>query len=118
MIKMESGLKSRWIDALTGGEYLQARGTLFDGYVKEEGGKPKMCCLGVLEHICGTPPEEMETCEMPDVIPDAGANSPDDVLNQLIPTDGVSKKLCAILADMNDTGKSFEQIAEYIKENL
>ena len=119
MIKMKPELKSKWIDALTSGEYVQAVGELYAG--ETEHGKPMMCCLGVLEHICGTNCDDMKCCEMPSDIDDSNEvkhKSPDDVLDQLIPTDGVSKSLGTILAKMNDEGGSFEQIADYINVNL
>lgn len=133
-LKMEPELKSRWIDALRGGHYVQAEGVLFDGMDPEE--KPKMCCLGVLEHLCGNEfhiftgtennlEDGQDLQHMPDDLRDA-RKSPQDILKQEWKDkrwDGSAEPdfeghLEAYLAHMNDYGKNFEEIADYIEENL
>lgn len=120
MRKMEITLKSKWIEALTNGEYIQTKGLLFDGYLED--GKPKMCCLGVLESICGTNNDIILGLAMPYDIKDEKYNvirkSPEEILGQTICLEGVSTTIETNLASMNDEGKTFEEIAEYIKENL
>lgn len=113
---MDPELKSKWIEALKSGDYLQTQGRLYAGDDLENG-KPCMCCLGVLEAVCGTNKYEMEYKEMPSDLTDS--KSPADVLMQLVPvTVVVSESLGSKLAGMNDSGKSFDEIADYIKENL
>lgn len=101
---MKSEVKEQWLVALRGGNYEQAQEYLNDGI----GG---MCCLGVLLDI--TEPEgwsgaahlhTREDAEMPD----------SDFLSAVkLPQDDAET-----LAAMNDEGRSFAEIADYIEENL
>jgi hypothetical protein len=134
-IKMDPELKSNWIEALRSGGYSQAEGVLYEG--RDTDDKPKMCCLGVLEHVCGngfhvftsdTYVDDDGDCQriqhMPDDLGDA-RKSPKDVLKQ--PCKGkrfdgeefeYEGELEGYLAHMNDYGMNFEGIADYIEENL
>lgn len=128
---MEPELKSRWIEALTDGSHIQAEGVLYDG--STDRGIPKMCCLGVLEHVCGNDIqvfkqalEEETHLALPEDLKDA-QKAPKDFLKQ--PWEGrrwdrdteedkYTGDLEGYLAHMNDYGRSFEEISEYINENL
>lgn len=103
---MNERVKKLWVEALTSGEYEQTKGQLRR--------KDKFCCLGVLEDLhkreIGTkwrsddrqrlvPPRD--TCEW------AGLTDPDPR------PDGVET-----LTALNDSGKSFPEIAKLIAENL
>lgn len=112
---MDEELKAKWVAALRSGEYKQARGEM----LSSDGG---MCCLGVLERICGTPVETIAKYNYDITItkPGVDRNSPDQSDWELrdIPID-----VRNTLADLNDgrSGKrehSFAEIADYIEANL
>lgn len=105
---MNPEIKKQWVDALRSGEYMQTQGTLKNhkGY----------CCLGVLTDLylkehnekweqCGTHYSyEGDDCNLSPIIQVWSG------LNTWIESD---------LITMNDEEeKTFQEIAEYIKENL
>jgi hypothetical protein len=99
---MDAQLKAKWIEALRSGEYVQATG-LFENCPDANGYDPKaphgFCCLGVLCKTAGEP-----------VLLAEGSNWKfvrDQIGN---PTD--------TLVSLNDGGKSFSEIAEWIEANL
>lgn len=132
-IKMNPELKARWVEALKSGKnYVQAPQIMYNG--EDEQGRHKMCCLGVLEHICGTPIEDFQKfkedyngggwmTQMPECTPN-GQKSPKEVLEQTGKFETVGDQTVAsddiehYLAAMNDHGKTFEEIAEFIDKNL
>lgn len=94
---MDAELKSRWVKALRSGEYRQAHCMLRDA-------TGAMCCLGVLCSIQGTP-DAMLNGVMKSIVPDEYAG-------------GLARAMSEALARMNDGGKSFPEIADYIEEHL
>lgn len=111
---MNPELKARWLVALRSGKYKQTRRVL-----KNDAG---FCCLGVL-------------CDLinPNVwvkSPSGGYNHNDGVSStpsSEIPSasktgitdlDHAGRGAAGILANMNDHGKSFREIADYIEKNL
>ena len=96
---MNKEIKAKWIAALRRGEYPQTRGKLTDG----EG----YCCLGVLAKIQGAPVEEL--VQKSTSLDYEGRNY----------RAGLSRKDCALLAEMNDGDgcepKSFDHIARYVQ---
>ena len=92
---MNSELKTRWIEALLSGKYEQGIGQLKDN-------KGRYCCLGVLRDIAGITKNQCRD-EM-------------GVIDKL--KHEVSRTEQYRLAQMNDNGSSFIQIAQYIEENL
>jgi hypothetical protein len=115
---MNQELKAKWLEALRSGKYKQTQGVL--NRVKEEhiAGVVKpvgMCCLGVLCDIIdpnGWVPTARErvmafrrreiTGYLPEEIEDIARLGAHDM----------------ILAASNDTGQSFEEIADYIEKVL
>ena len=115
---MNSQIKERWVRALRSGQYEQTKGILHNnqGY----------CCLGVLcdlyakEHdVEWQEPHEdnsfytMNGCgsTLPDVVvewADVEDTSPDVTF----------KGRVISLANLNDSGKTFDQIAQVIEENF
>lgn len=97
---MDAGLKAKWVEALRSDKYKQ--GT---GYLEREG---RHCCLGVL-------------CEIQDSewrrFWDDGESL---YTERLPPALGASLESTDFeeLAQMNDSGKSFAEIAEHIEANL
>lgn len=107
---MNPKIKAKWIKALTSGEYKQCKGTLSKGKT--------FCCLGVL---CDLAPERIRPkigrvdgkrrmvnsngeMEVPGSEHLKWANLPFDEAKAL--------------AQMNDSGESFETIATYIRNFL
>ena len=96
---MNQELKVKWIAALRSGEYQQCTGEL----INSDG----MCCLGVLHKVVtGFIPSsprwgEANHNQMPRVIENELSNDTRD-----------------LLANKNDTGHTFDMIADYIEENL
>lgn len=117
--KIDPKLKEKWVKALKSGKYIQTQGSL-----KEEDvhGTASYCCLGVLAQVYPgrtrwrVSPEskfyDMGTKRYyPKDIGHLGGTS----LEHRILDDGIQSKLI----DMNDSGNwDFEEIAEYIEENL
>lgn len=96
---MDAELKRKWIEALRSGEYRQARMVLRDAM-------HRMCCLGVLATVQGcqwefVPIDERNVINLP-----FGLNA------------GISHSVRLALAEMNDSGKSFKEIADYIEKHL
>ena len=101
---MDAEIKRKWVEALRSGKYSQCR----DALRKES----DYCCLGVLCDLQA--PEEWRN-EMgifkhryEQGIPDEGIRGP-----ARLKYDDASD-----LAEMNDSGKSFAEIADYIEQNL
>lgn len=120
--KMDSELKARWVTALTSGEYEQAKDKLYAG--TSESGIHKMCCLGVLEHICGTSLDDFLDMEDDGEYPESikYPQCPLEIIQQPIyelgPIEERKGQVGYFLARMNDTGKSFEEIAQFIEKYL
>lgn len=115
---MDAEIKQKWIEALRSGNYIQGDGMLINHNESKQLGAPICCCLGVLEHICGTPIEEIEEVEFPSYL--NNSRCPEEfLLNES------SEDISMILSEMNDgnTSKniekySFLEIADYIEKNL
>lgn len=102
---MDQTLKQQWMTALRSGEYLQGTGSLKYG--------DKYCCLGVLCSVMEVSMnkrqtsfyyngERMDVCLSIDLQQDIGMTG-----------ENQSK-----LANMNDEGRSFLEIADYIEKAL
>lgn len=106
---MKAEIKQKWLEALRGGKYAQGR-----MYLRREDNK--FCCLGVLCDLVDpngwTPPgpllryshSEDFTSLLPMSIAHSAGLEYDDVLNKVM--------------HMNDTGKSFAEIADWIEANI
>jgi len=93
--KLPEPFRTDWINALRSGEYKQGFGTLYaDGC---------FCCLGVGANVKGASAEQLKGwCYMPG-----------DTQFQV---DLNAEELIG-LANMNDTGLTFPEIADYIEQN-
>jgi hypothetical protein len=105
--KMNPELKARWLKALRSGTYLQGQKALH----KES----KFCCLGVLCDL-GLP-EKWEPSDWDsDYYIHPWGNPHDELLSKEISYEiKLGNALQRRLADMNDQGKSFIEIAEVIE---
>lgn len=109
---MNPEVKKMWIDALESGEYKQGQGQL------RTAASNKFCCLGVLSDLA----YKAGVIDEPELI-DGDSFSGwryDETACGLPPVVGEWAGLyrAGKFIVMNDTGKSFKTIANYIKENL
>lgn len=92
--RLDPELKAKWVEALRSGKYTQGKDRL------QRSGC--YCCLGVLQVIHPIPSE-----------------TDDELLDITEATKlGLNFTAQAVLAAMNDEGRSFEQIADYIEDAL
>jgi hypothetical protein len=122
--KLRPEIKVLWLDALRSGKYTQGQGALQDD--------GKFCCLGVLCDIYRVRRRKgsWKAGQFSDTgyrffIPSGNKSSagylPDPVAKWagLLPRDNTTLKAAqGKLSIMNDDGKSFQQIANYIDKNL
>ena len=124
---MNKEIKEKWVKALRSGEYRQGRGYLR----KEKNDNPNKfnyCCLGVLvnEVLEGEWYYALDSAygfnPIFNIINEI--NAPSFASIELIPEPIALNKLSITmeqqktLAGMNDKGKTFEEIADWIEENL
>lgn len=102
--KMNPEWKAKWIAALRSGEYKQGTDWLYDPQ------KDSYCCLGVLQKIVDPKFLEGEEKEFPT----AGVCTTVGLMDEIY-----NPNVCQALANMNDVKLySFDQIADWIEENL
>lgn len=123
---MKKEIKEKWIDALRSGEYTQTQGSL-----RNENG---YCCLGVLcdlytkEHNLKWDShyssfaertvyqlEDYQNLPPSSVLTWAGLNQQDPYVKYV---DKDSNEIKETLSKLNDTGKTFLDISEYIDTSL
>lgn len=111
--KLPEDFKAKWIAALRSGEYKQGKCSLYDPMTDS------YCCHGVAGYLYGISKEAL-------------AGKPyigDDSTKELAPPDGYPSVLISMtnksvgetvyyLAGMNDSERSFSEIADYIEKNL
>lgn len=113
---MDEDMKARWVAALRSGEYKQGRHALKVNY-----STPKYCCLGVL---CEILPEVEEGPDgLSFFVGSERVGALGTVRNDLDPDgpNGIGHLRSSdreYLALLNDDGKSFAEIADYIEANL
>lgn len=98
---MDAELKAKWTAALRSGEYKQGKGQLRDG-------RGKFCCLGVLCNVASM--QISKNGESPIV-----GGIENDYRGAFVPL--IGEKYFDLYL-MNDNGKSFPEIADYIETNL
>lgn len=103
--KLDPRVKARWVKALLSGRYKQAKHTL-------QNAQGANCCLGVLCRVLKVPRVSNRFGRLGDY---SSSKLPNYVREKI----GLSHSDEVELMDMNDAlGKSFKQIAEYIREYL
>jgi hypothetical protein len=119
---MDAKLKKKWLNALRSGKYKQGKNSLRQPGFASDSEKDRFCCLGVLcdivepkkwkKHVSNLGPSWTHCGkeEMPndDLIKKFGL----DNLWSRSDTDSVAIKV----AEMNDNGRSFEQIANWLEK--
>jgi hypothetical protein len=115
---MNPDVKAQWVAALRSGEYKQGRGRL--GY--HDGDDDRMCCLGVLSHLA----HQAEVCDQE--VDEDGEFTYSGSINYLpyrvvdwaeldTHNPGVLEDENN-LANLNDAGFTFDQIADLIEWGL
>jgi|SRR5882724_1656686 len=111
---MDTKLKLKWIRALRSGQYQRGKEALADC----DGNK--FCCLGVLADIQGcTWKEDRYGLGLVPITQSGRAIV--STTNKMLPpkhAGGLGTDFQKKLAEMNDEGKSFRWIADYIEKNL
>lgn len=100
---MKASVKARWIEALRSGKYQQAAHTL------RKPDSNEFCCLGVLCEI-----EGMDWAKDSSGFYKASQSVTPTPVRQA----NLSAQQAHRLADMNDAGRSFEEIADYIEREI
>lgn len=121
--KLDPEFKAKWVAALRSGEYKQGQnnGKISPNYLYDSL-RSCYCCLGVAGVVAGVPVGKMDRATyFGSYCPEYQIEAPDGfpVMLQVTGeshTAGVNVAL--ILAEMNDEGKSFNEIADWIEENL
>ncbi len=112
---MDADLKAKWVEALRSGKYKQTRSALIE--TREDGARA-FCCLGVLCDSAGalweSVDEERGYLEGMAIRASDGSFLSHSVLDLV----GFDHSTQRTLANMNDAGKPFPEIADYIEKNL
>ncbi len=103
-------LQSKWLEALESGKYTQGRSFL----KREECGTLKYCCLGVLCEVKGLP-SARDTDYFPSTIYKFNNEHVSMLSPHLISEVGLTQEQAVTLAHMNDSDKTFHEIASEIK---
>jgi hypothetical protein len=116
--KQASGaLRRQWLRALRSGKYKQASGAL-RRRVTPRSGKFGYCCLGVALDVLGgewTKVHGEYSCQVGRVNNESTVEMNEAVLERIGMTDSEQQ----VLIRMNDgDGRTFEQIADFVEENL
>lgn len=99
---MDKTLKTKWIKALESGRYEQTQDALYDG-----GG---YCCLGVLRKVMH--PKSQKAWITPD------GTVMEYLCKEHQQEAGLTKRIQDRLSTMNDNGKTFKEIAAWIRAKL
>jgi hypothetical protein len=106
---MNAEIKEKWVAALRGGYYKQTTGML-----RSLG--DEFCCLGVLCDIthpeCWQPQDAVRPFKYKNI--KRFGTVPPALMNEV----GINGDQMFDLAGMNDRGSNFNQIADYIEQNL
>lgn len=108
---MDQKIKQQWVEALRSGKYIQGTGALrrpTNEYITEE----SFCCLGVLCDIVD--PDGWEESTMWSYNHRENKGYPGPLVMQKT---GLGHLFIESLASLNDTGATFEEIAQKILED-
>lgn len=114
MYKLPKRFKEKWLKALRSGEYKQGETFLFNNL------ENSYCCLGIAGSICGLKNKSLSCGSL---YTEEGGFSKyqikkiEKVLPEILIGD-FDNYIVARLANMNDSGRSFKQIANWIEKNL
>lgn len=119
---MNRYLKEKWLHKLRSGEIKQANGTLCNS----DGNK---CCLGVLAEVMGAvffvPIGQVTSYTKAFIstgievkVRDGQDSEAEFLSKDMLKLCGLTEEEQSILAKMNDVGKTFVEIADYIETNI
>jgi len=109
--KLHPSTKKKWVEALRSGKYAQGTHALYRDNRTKYCGSEQYCCLGVLGVVQGVTKNNLKGHDL--LGKDFGKLR--SVLLQ--DTDKVDS-LEACLAEYNDEGATFKQLARWVEENL
>jgi hypothetical protein len=113
---MNAELKAKWVEALRSGNYSQGHGLLKR---REDDNTAKHCCLGVLCELIDPTKFTPRTNESRTYEYGLHGFSSDITLPPSVQCmTGLDEETCQTLANMNDTGNTFQDIAAYIQQQL
>lgn len=101
---MDANLKAKWVEALRSDKYKQIAGTLREG--------DQFCCLGVLCDVMGA-----RWTSHGDAYVDGDYQS-SLLSTRMLQNIGLSEAAQSVLYGMNDSGRPFPAIADYIERKL
>jgi hypothetical protein len=105
---MKADLKTKWIEALRSGEYEQGQSFLREG--------DKFCCLGVLCDL-KEPANWRRSGDSYDYV--VGSDASMGLLPFSLKAEtGINGQIESEIVGMNDEGKSFSEIADWIEANV
>lgn len=113
---MKQDVKKLWVDALESGKYEQQMGSLRAGN--------RFCCLGVLCNLHAQAHPEIASKQYHDnLYMGRSANLPTEVMEWAGLTVDIGDPVCiggwgSTLTGQNDVGRTFQEIAKAIKEQL
>lgn len=111
MTKMNPELKAKWVEALRSGKYTQTDAFLRRG--------DEYCCLGVLCDISGKAQWGSISDYVNIFVPGGGlSDTSGTLLESFTDSIGLPRSVHDELYTMNDEGKTFPEIADYIEANL
>lgn len=116
--RMDPKVKQQWVAALRSGEYKQGQGLLH----YHDGGDDRMCCLGVLSHLA----YQAEVCdrEVDEYGEFTYSGSNNYLPYRVVDWAGLNTHNPGVLeepknlANLNDAGFTFDQIADLIEWGL
>lgn len=104
--------RKQWIEALKSGEYKQGKNALWGTNIC---GEKRFCCIGVAADLMGVDTNDLSveyaTCYLDAFVPDEFSQA---IGLAKSPVDIAGRDLNEILAGLNDSGKTFEQIADLL----
>lgn len=115
MEKLPKEFKEKWIAALRSGEYKQGTDILYDANCD------CFCCLGVAGLVCGADKGMMHQATLFGTYEPISEGGHEIPAPDGLPENLIHRKyndLAHTLSSMNDGGKSFSEIADWIEENL
>lgn len=107
--RLPKDFAEKWLKALRSGKYKQCDGKL---YKEEESG---FCCLGVACEFSGVNPYEIDGVGW--IYDYVAVKSENKIPDELVGSDFNNRLVC-VLSEMNDSGRSFAEIADWIEENV
>lgn len=116
--KLDPEFKAKFLAALRSGEYKQGKHTMYDSITDS------LCCLAVAGVVCGIPKDEFKGIQILNLEDGAYAGEKEAAVKAMAvgyPEILVRKSIGSIavkLAQKNDEGESFPQIADWIDANL